>query len=755
MLPSRWIPYVFLLLVCLPTVTKAAMYAIPALNEAHSLVDISPTQAQALIKEYLQQRKLADKAEKTPSNVSREETDHRLRTPTSSVEALKILANAELALGNPVAALTALSEAQQLTQEHQLHFLDVDIQLESIRLHWLIDRDKALARNNLQQLITENELLNEHHRLSNQLNYQATMLLADIASFNHELEVANDLFQRAKLYLDNLNNQRATIEYHITLGSHYLRHQLYNLSLSALLNAYWGAIEANTSAELAKTNYLLAQLFHERRVLDKALIHLSQSTEFYGNYPQSPLLVSVLQRMGDIYFEQGKYNLALVHYFNALDHENNELNPKGVIDVRLSLAATYLELYNYTLAEQYLAVAKELLTVSPNRYSQVRASLLSAQLALSQHQTQSVIDAAQQALILSQSLTDKALQERAYHLLSLANEQQGHYAKALEWLKKGQQLAQHRQAQLNQISEDAFRQQKEFVEQTLHLVGQEKALQATQREYSKFQKIAFTLFLTSLVLFLYVMRRGYIIQTQQEEIDELNTRLFTHSRSQLPNLRMLNAKLLSSLQRSSNNYEQWLIGELIHEPLNDRLRFAMIDIPFLRNMYLQHGYSAGVELEHAFGQYLAQHIDEPTRLYHFSDANLLYIEPNIDRELAPELLFTKIQTLIDQFQPERRLNRIIRLGITDYPFLPRAYTAINDKELLDILLMATGVARELSLAEQTSHWVYLKAIDNAPAASFASNNMRKSCQQAIDQGLIKIHSSSSDEALIKKHLRNG
>ena len=81
--------------------------------------------------------------------------------------------------------------------------------------------------------------------------------------------------------------------------------------------------------------------------------------------------------------------------------------------------------------------------------------------------------------------------------------------------------------------------------------------------------------------------------------------------------------------------------------------------------------------------------------------------------------------------------------------------AINDKELLDILLMATNTARELSMREGASHWVYLKAIDNAPAASFASNNIRKSCKHAINQGLIKVHSSYKNEESIKKLLKDG
>ena len=69
--------------------------------------------------------------------------------------------------------------------------------------------------------------------------------------------------------------------------------------------------------------------------------------------------------------------------------------------------------------------------------------------------------------------------------------------------------------------------------------------------------------------------------------------------------------------------------------------------------------------------------------------------------------------------------------------------------------MATSAARELSMKENCSHWVYLKAIDNAPAASFASSNMRKSCKHAINQGLIKVHSSHNNEENIKKILKDG
>ena len=178
----------------------------------------------------------------------------------------------------------------------------------------------------------------------------------------------------------------------------------------------------------------------------------------------------------------------------------------------------------------------------------------------------------------------------------------------------------------------------------------------------------------------------------------------------------------------------------------------MIDVPFLRNMYLQHGYQTGLKIENAFGEYLKDNIISPARIYHFSDANLLYIEPNGEKATNPEVLFEMIQKLVSEFEPQRRLNRTVRVGIADYPFLPRAYTAINDKELVDLLLMSANTARALSMRDDSSQWVYLKAIENAPAASLATGNIRQACKQAISQGLIKIHSSFKDEEIIKEIL---
>ncbi|CAV19551.1 MULTISPECIES: tetratricopeptide repeat protein [Vibrio] len=750
----RWLYVVSLFILSLSTSVNASVYSSALLNEANNLVEIEPSQAKRIANSYLTLRILSDQREKSPSAISREEADSSIRTPNSSIDAYKILAKAEFNLGNIRIAIQHIDKASELAKTYKLEYLKLDLEILKVRLLWLTDRKSAQAESELKKIETSLESVNKTLRLTEGITYRLIMLKADISSYNNNVGEAEKLYQEAKTYLEQRHSEKVVIDYHITVGEFYLTHKEYNHALSELLYGYWKSVEGNLSSRLAKVNRLLAQLFFERQVLDKALEHLSQAADFYDNFESSPILAQVLKKMGDVYFNQGKYNLALVHFFNVLDHESTDRDIHQVIDIRLSLSATYLRLYNYPLAEQYLARALELLEYSDIPKLEGRAALLSAGLAYHLQESEDVIKHATRALEISRQVENTRLSQHSYHLLSLGYEQAGRPQQALANLKQYNILVSLEQQKLNRVGEDAFRQQKEFAEQTLHYAGQEQELEKYKLEHHKFQKISFALFLFSIVLFFFVLRRGYIIQTLVTEMDSLRTDLFTHSRSKLPNLRMLNAKLSNSLEQTSQNFEQWQLGELIHEPLNDRLRFVMIDLPFLRNMYTQNGYKAGLELEDAFGEFLKSKLEGPARVYHFSDANLLYIEPNADRDTSPEAMFRKIQSWINHFEPERNINRTVRMGIADYPFLPRAYTAINDQELLDVLLMSTNLAREISLKERSSQWVYLKAIDNAPAASLATGNIREACKHAINQGLIKIQSSHQNEDNIKKMLKD-
>ncbi|ELY1989241.1 tetratricopeptide repeat protein [Vibrio harveyi] len=755
---SRLLRLIGFLCLLLAQPLHATILSSALLNEAQQLAEIEPSQAKQAAKNYLLQRELIERQENgSPSAMSREETDRSIRTPSSTIEAHKIIAQADYAMGNIRSAINNLDEAERLAKEYQLPYMNLDVQLMRNQMIWMYDKNYAAAEQKLDQIEKQIEEANPVLQRTDSVRYRLVMQRALLAANSGDSVNAERLYAKAKTMLEDNRSDLTLIDYHTAVGEFYLNNKKYNLALSELLYGYWQSIESDSGARLAKVNRLLARLFQERRVYDKAIEYLSQAADFYDSYPSSPILADVLEQMGDIYFYQGKFNLALVHYFNVLDHDSTSKNINRIIKIRLSLAATYLQLYNYALAEQYLDRSKDLLEYADLPQLEAKAALLKSGLAYHQNDSKDVIVNAKRALDLIEKAPEDTgfIKQQSYRLLGLGYEQAGEYQLSLQAYKKYISLVRLEQKQLNQISEDAFRQQKEFAEQSIHYVGQADKLAQVEMEHRKFQKISFALFITVLVMFLFIMRRGVINQRQTAEIEKLRNDLFTHSRSSLRNLRMLNVKLSRSLKKSSDTFEQWQMGELIHEPLNDRLRFVMIDLPFLRSMYVQHGYKAGLELERAFGEFLAERIQKPTRLYHFSDANLLYIEPNADRDASAEATFDKFQGWVDEFAAQHNVNRIIRMGISDYPFLPRAYTAINDEELLDLLLLATHIAREVSLKDKHSHWVFLKAIDNAPAASFATGDIRTACQHAINQGLIKIHSSYKNEDDIKKILKNG
>ncbi|MGF1695038.1 tetratricopeptide repeat protein [Vibrio kyushuensis] len=751
----RW-KRVLCLMVCLfSTFVNASVYSSATLNEANNLLGIVPAQSKALTLNYLTQRKLMTDQNESPSAMNRDESDSTVRTPTSTIDALTILAQAEYNLGNITAANVRLAEAEQLATQYRLHYLKLSIKILNSRLSWLQTRNSQQTNQDIEDIQLKYSAIKHADQFARVIYYKIFMLKAEVASYDGHIELANQYFAKVKPYVDSLKSKSTYINYHIAVGQHYLNHKLYNRALSQLLIGYWQAIEDNSSGQLAAVNRLLAQLFYERKVFDIALRHLSQAADFYDNYQSSIVLADVLKQMGDIYFQQSKYNLALVHYFNVIDHERKINKIENVIDIRLSLAATYLQLYNFSLTEQYLNRAENLLEYANIPSLKAEALLLNAGLAHHKKEPVLVYAYANEALELGIELKDLSIQTQAYQLLYLGFEQKGNLAKALENLKQFNSLSRIQQQSLNLINEEAFRQQKEFVEQTLHLAGQKEELKETHDKFIKSRRISWALFALGVLVFIVLLRRGYVIQRLNLDNTALNDALFTHSRSTLPNLRMLNDKLPTSLAHSRHQFEQWQLGELINEPLNDRLKFVLIDLPFLRNMYLQHGYEDGLKLEASFGEFLKSKVVAPARIYHFSDANLLYIEPQGEDNKDPEQIFNKIQEWVKEFESEQEMMRIVRVGIADYPFLPRAYTAISDKELIDILLMSTSVARTLSMKEHSSQWVYLKAIENAPAASLATGNIRKACKHSINQGLIKVHSSYKNEDSIKKLLKDG
>ncbi len=123
------------------------------LNEAQQLAEIDPVQAKQAAKNYLLQRELTERQDNgSPSSMSREETDRSIRTPSSTIEAHKIIAQADYTMGNIRSAINNLDEAERLANEYQLPYMNLDVQLMRNQMIWMYDKNYAAAEEKLDQI---------------------------------------------------------------------------------------------------------------------------------------------------------------------------------------------------------------------------------------------------------------------------------------------------------------------------------------------------------------------------------------------------------------------------------------------------------------------------------------------------------------------------------------------------------------------------------------------------------------------------
>ncbi|MDV5171724.1 GGDEF domain-containing protein [Photobacterium rosenbergii] len=740
---SRWlIRLLFIGMVSFST--QAKIFTTPILAEANELLQTNPEQSLAITTRYLNQRRLSAPKETSRVHIN-DETDHSVRTPLSTVNALQILAKAHSLLNQPEEAMAAVKQAENLSAEENLTFSRLESQLIHADIYWGNLKNNARSLKMLDEIDTDiaassNLMLDSQIK---RLQYQSLMQRSVIESATGQESKAEKGFLKAKRYLLNLDDPGELIHYQLVVGRHYFEHGHYDTALDRLLSGYWLAVENDDQAQTAVANYELAILFEQRKVFDKALEHATQAGEFFELYDRSRPLAKTLELIASIYEQQGRFNLALVHYFNALDQENQLDSDIRSARLRLNIARVYLQLYNYPKSEQYLHHTRLIATQTGNEAIMAEAQILQGELGLAEGNLEEAVSNLQTGLIAASRIGNSELQLEGESLLSKAFEQQNDFYNALLSQRRYEQLFSTKQQAQVKSNVEVFKQQQRMLERSLHLEELERQQFESSKALYKQKNVTIFLFCLSGVIFILLMRRHKTAKQLQARLLRLRNDFYTHPRSGLRNLRMLTAKLPNSLQQSSANFEQWHLGEIINEPLSDRLRFALFEVPFLKHIYLKHGYQQGLDLERQFGEYLNQQICEPARLYHFSDAMFLYIEPNSRLDSAPDQLANSLQQLVDRFLEGKHIDNRVRIGMAEYPFLPRAYTAINDHELLDILLMATNAAREISKQESGSQWVHLSAIDAAPAASFASDNIRRSCIQGIHNGLVKVQTSGS------------
>ncbi len=729
-----------ILFVFVPLSAWAKFFSAPILNDAYQLLDTNPEQARSIAEQYLEQRQISPEQDPNRIHINND-SERTIRTPISTVEAFQIKALANKRLDRNRESIESIKQAIALAKDFDLKSGYLESKLIYSSLWWNLTQDVDETNTILKEISVELDEYNKQIALNQKLYFGLALIHAEVESFQGNNSQAQQYYKQAMSHGSALNDPSSMIYYHISYGKYFLKNKQFDQALTELLSAYWQSIEADRSGQLATTNYLLGQLFFQRQVLDKALEHASQSAEFYGRYNNSEQLSNVLILIAQIHLKQGRFNLALVQYFNALDQEKEKNNVDKLISLRLDIANTYFLLYNYALSEHYLKQANNLNEYVNLPEQKACASLLQAKLYLVNNKTDLAVQQIQQAIKYSKKDNDLRLKLQSQKLLSKTYEKMGQYQLALKAQREYETLNSSIQAVQNEINEDVFRQQKSIIEQSLHYQGLEQQLKENHLQTRKIQKIAGFLLVLLTLISIYAFRQQQVNRFLKKRLHLLLNKYYTHPRSGLRNFRLLTERLPSSLQQSSSNIEQWHLGELINEPLSDRLRFTLFHVPMLQELYFTHGYQEGLSIEKEFGDYLSTVVTLPSRIYHFSDASFLYIEHKSDSTSNAQEMAETVQSWINNFKSKTMTDRTVNIGMVEYPFLPRAYTAINDRELIDILLMATNTACDISTEDSGSQWVHYRAIDNAPAASFASNNIISACKQAINQGLIKVMTS--------------
>ncbi|MDD1783777.1 GGDEF domain-containing protein [Enterovibrio sp. ZSDZ35] len=723
---------------------SAKIYSTPILSDAETMISTTPEKSIEIAERFLVQRRLADTTNRIHTN---SEADRSIRSPMNTVHAYIVLAKANSVIGNHDAAWNALYSAREMVQENDLSHMSLELAFVEASLFYHLDKNAAAAEQKLNILFSELPPKGETRSKSlDYLAFEAALLKAIIVSKSSSEKATLDQFDLAYRELGDKPDVQQKVRYQIALGNYFLQKQSYERALAELLSAYWLASENDLTPEIASSNVSLTKLYRQQGVLDKALQHANQAAEFYEHFDLSRGLSQTQTLLADIYSKQSRYNFALVHYFNALDIESTLARAPKIANIKIAIADTYLKLLRFNQAEQYvdnaISISKNAELIEPL----TRALILKGELALRTDNNEVALQSLKAALQGAETLKNRALMLECLPRLSKAYEQQGLFQEALQVQRRFDLLNQRNESRRQIQEAESFKHRQRVIERQLQIEDMQKKQVLDTQDIVEQKKINLFLLGSLCIILLILVLRHRTANARQSQLEDLREELYTHPRSGLRNLRMLNDRLSNSLAKSSAQLEQWYLGEMIHEPLSDKLSFAMFEVPFLKVAYLQHGYLKGLELERDLGNYLKVHTQEPARLYHFSDAMFIYIEHHASSPDTPDAMATKIQAMVDGFINEYNLSDVddrLRIGMADYPFLPRAFTSINDKELIDILLMATSAARQACKAEETSQWVYLTAIESTPAACFANTNVRQACLDGINSGLIKVKTSAT------------
>ena len=719
--------------------TKA--YASNLISKAEALVYIAPEKALTVTEEYL----LRKKEGKKPFFLSkRNEVAFFKSTAINKVKAYLIQAQAYTALYKQKEAWDALDKAKALVEKYDLNTYSLHLKFTQAILFNYLNKAPQQATKELENIIAHIPIaFPVRTKNIKKIAFESALLNAIIHSQYSDEKTTLLQFEQARKWMEESGKMKYKISYLIALGNYSLRIKSYGPALSKLLSAYWLSSERHYPTLIALSNISLTQLYKEQGNLDKALQHANQAAEYYERFDFKRGFSQTQVLIAQIYTQLKNYNFALVHYFNALEIERQQNRPHKTAQINADIARVYLKMERYNTSHIYIKKSLKIIELNNFHEMKPQLELLKGKWAFLSNENDTAIH------LLTPLIQEKNKAQnnvrQALSLLILAYEKKGDLTQQITLMNQLNQLNDEEERQNKKIQKKDFTFQNKNVESNLKsLYSTEKQIENNKKLFEQ-KVINFILSAVICILLLILFLRHRTVIIRQSELKTLQVNMNIHPRSGLTNLRLIRDQLSTSQAKIYASFEQSFDDDIIHTPLKDKLNFAMFEVSFFNQLYDKYTYKEGLKLERKFGHFLKSNLHEQARIYHFSDTIFVYTEPYSLNQNNPETLAKKIQNMVEKFILNNKIESKsppLNIGMLNYPFLPRAFRYIDNRKLIDILLMATHAAKQESKKTNTSQWIHLSAIDATPTAYFANLPLRQACLDCINSGLIKVKSSS-------------
>ena len=560
------------------------------------------------------------------------------------------------------------------------------------------------------------------------------IIAGEIALNLNNYEESMALFREAQTFAAKapLTNNAAWAAY--AIGYNYQQQNKLTLAINFYNKALQKLLDNNDTLNGLLTKKM-SQAYIAQDNFKLAINFANQSAQYYQNLGNKLQLSDSLLALASMHRKIKEYNLSLVYYFNALDllkifNDKNRLNA-----VYFEVGKTYLQMGNFSLAEQYLSNAEKLFYTNGQSTLLLESLVHLANLAIQQQHYDAALTRLNKALVIARKLNNSKQFETVYLYLATAYEETDQYAKALDSYKqfvRYNKLSNFDAKKALPVS-NQHKENNEIKSQKIDQL-QKQVTKLKQAKHNLMINVFLLAAIMLIILYLYYVNNQKM-KSQRQDVEQLENNYNIHPNTGLNNINSLKQYIPTPLQEA-RFYSDWEYTD----KQNSVHSCAIISLDFLQPLRQKYSLSLVNKIETELGTYLLQQLHDSERLFQLNDTQLLLVR-KVNKNYDPAIIANYILDWFEQFDCQLDFNKDISIGMVSHPFLFKYPTAIDSKKLLNIATLALSGATQLSRKNKQNSWVQLSALTYTQPAFFHGDIWNRS-KQAIEKGLVKVISST-------------